>query len=467
LITKTTKYIKEIRSWIDRLYGEAPDELPDIRSRIYQHRRQTVDRMEPHVNRFAVFGCPVIGTLCYLFASHPANLTLALTFFSAVPLGVYMQRFRGMDQVQSRFVTFVIAPLFMIGTAIAFYQVWQDSVGTWYKMMGSSIYLLTGGILILFNFSYHGEVIFNLSMHLLLGAVAWQGEGWAQWMIVLLIADLVNAGSNCLFFHTLAKQSKYEFFTQKMMAENDRLKFEAFEREVSLAQQVQESLGSKIDSIRFRGMQVNMYQERHQSLSGDWMGARVLANGDLVLAVADVTGKGIAAAMVARAIHALWARAESSTQFKPEIWLEEVNSTLRSMVVDHPQTATIGVAVVSIGKLSYYSCGHIPLYYKCAKLTDGRFRGVMKPGGIIGIDRNMVIRPVEVQFTPNDLLSVIIGTDGVFHRGTRTSPRDLEAFIADLGENGVRAIHRIPSNDDKMLIWVNRDNNETSLPVAS
>lgn len=79
----------------------------------------------------------------------------------------------------------------------------------------------------------------------------------------------------------------------------------------------------------------------------------------------------------------------------------------------------------------------------------------------------MMMRPVEVQFTPNDLLSIIIGTDGVFPRGTSTSPRDLERFVADLGENGVRAIHRIPSHDDKMLIWVNRDSDETSLPVAS
>lgn len=376
---KISKYLKEIRSTIDRLYGEAPDELPDIRSRIHEQRRQTVAWMEPHVNRFAVFGCPTIGVLCYLFAAHPANLTLALTFLSAVPLGIYMQRYRGMDKEQSRFITYIIAPLFLIGTAIAFYQSWQDSVSTWYKMMGSSIYLVTGGILILFNFSYRGEVLFILSMHLSLGAFAWQGEGRVQWMIVLLMVDFVNASSNCLFFHTLAKQSKYEFLTHKMMAENDRLKFEAFEREVSVAQQVQESLSSKIDSIRFRGMQVNMYQERHQSLSGDWMGARVLDNGDLVLAVADVTGKGIAAAMVARAIHALWARAESHPQFRPDMWLAEVNSTLRSMVIDHPQTATIGVAVVGIGKLSYYSCGHIPLYYKCAKLTNGRFRGVMKP----------------------------------------------------------------------------------------
>ena len=58
------------------------------------------------------------------------------------------------------------------------------------------------------------------------------------------------------------------------------------------------------------------------------MGARMLTNGDLVLAVADVSGKGIAASIVAQAIHTLWVQALVQENFDPEKWLHDVNNTL-------------------------------------------------------------------------------------------------------------------------------------------
>lgn len=236
---------------------------------------------------------------------------------------------------------------------------------------------------------------------------------------------------------------------------------------MGLAQQIQESLNSKIDTIKFRGMKVRLFQERHQSLSGDWMGARVTEGGDLVLAVADVTGKGISAAMVARSIHALWTQAESSSVFRPDVWLAEVNRTLRSMAIGNLQTATIGVAVVGTTHLRYYSCGHLPLYYKCEVQTAGQYRAIMKPGSIVGMLTDPKIVPIEINFAAKDLVSIIIGTDGVFHRGTRTSSRELESFVADLNVNGSRAIQKIKSNDDKMLILVSRDVEDSSLKKAS
>ncbi len=467
MFSKLDNQIQRARNFILALYGYSPSEPQDLLLYLADYRKRTVAKIEPKINSFYSIVGPFIALLCFTLAPSPMGMTLALTFLISIPASYMMRRLRTNEDAQSRIVTYVVSPILIIGPAIAFGQALNSSLSNEFKLVAASIYTIAGGAITLFNFSYRGEVILNVLLHVSLGSLMWQGQGRLEWTIAIFVCDFVAAAANALFFNTLANTTKVEYLSHKIRLENNQLKIAAFEKEVSLAQQIQESLNSKIDLIRFRGMQVRLFQERHQSLSGDWMGARVTESGELVLAVADVTGKGISAAMVARSIHALWAQAESHSVFRPEVWLTEVNRTLRSIALDSLQTATIGVVVVGKTHLRYYCCGHLPLYYKCKNQTAGQYRAIMRPGSIIGMLSEPYISPIEIAFAEEDLISIIIGTDGVFHRGTRTSSRELESFVSDLNTNGTRAIQKIKSNDDKMLILVSRNTEERTIKKAS
>lgn len=156
--------------------------------------------------------------------------TLALTFLISLPVSFFMRRYRNNEDAQSRLVTYVISPILTIGPAIAFGQALDSTLPVEFKLIAACIYTIAGATMTLFNFSYRGEVVFNILLHVILGAVMWQGQGRLEWTILLLICDVVAAASNTLFFHTLANSTKAEYISHKILLENNQLKISAFEK---------------------------------------------------------------------------------------------------------------------------------------------------------------------------------------------------------------------------------------------
>ena len=87
-----------------------------------------------------------------------------------------------------------------------------------------------------------------------------------------------------------------------------------------------------------------------------------IAPGRWAIAVADVTGKGVPAAMVVQSLQCLWAQTFSEQSFDPKAWINVVNRTLFTLGSKQPHTLTLGLMMLDEGKLAYYCAGHLPLY---------------------------------------------------------------------------------------------------------
>ena len=65
----------------------------------------------------------------------------------------------------------------------------------------------------------------------------------------------------------------------------------ALNRDLALAQEIQDSLAPLSSTLTAGRYHASFYQQKFAALGGDWMGARTLATGELVVVVADATGK--------------------------------------------------------------------------------------------------------------------------------------------------------------------------------
>src|SRR5690606_10891442 len=129
------------------------------------------------------------------------------------------------------------------------------------------------------------------------------------------------------------------------------------EREMELAKEIQTSLEPP-PIIDFGGnMQIHTYQITHYTVGGDWMAVRENGAGDLVMLVADATGKGMQAALVVHAVQALWARFLDDPDFDPADFLDQANRTLLRLGRKKVHSMTVGIAVLSREKLTYWSAG--------------------------------------------------------------------------------------------------------------
>jgi sigma-B regulation protein RsbU (phosphoserine phosphatase) len=244
--------------------------------------------------------------------------------------------------------------------------------------------------------------------------------------------------------------------SHELSVQNERLRVAAIERDLELASQVQESLVTQFDPFQWHGLKVEYYQKKFDKLGGDWFGARILSSGELVLAVTDVSGKGVAAAMVAQAIHTLWVATLFEEGFSPESFLHSANKTLLMMGVKVPHTATMGIAVVSDDTVKYYSAGHVPLVLDYGVDAAKRFIPVIATGSILGMSPVLGLSVKQMAISAAQPKGILIGTDGIFHGGTSLRQKGLGQLLDRLDESGSDALESYGAADDKLLIWAKR-----------
>jgi hypothetical protein len=152
-------------------------------------------------------------------------------------------------------------------------------------------------------------------------------------------------------------------------------------------------------------------------VGGDFYDAFPLGDGTWMLAVGDVCGKGVEAAIVtARARHTL--RAIALDAPAPAAALRALNELLVRQRSDD--------RFVTVGLLRFHppadgrarleiACGGHP--YPVLARSDGTGIAVAAPGQLIGVLPEVQITPVEVELRPGDVVAVF--TDGV----TEADPR--------------------------------------------
>ncbi len=186
------------------------------------------------------------------------------------------------------------------------------------------------------------------------------------------------------------------------MVENQRI-----EGEIQLARQIQETF-LPTSLPRLQGWELDLRWEMAREVGGDFYDVFKLDGNRLGLVIADVSDKGLPAALymtVTRTlIHAFAAGGNDPARVLKEVNDLLVNDSPESMFI----TAIYSILSLETGELVYANAGHnLPLLYG---MTDERVHPLPKGGMALGILKEMQLENHLVQIEMGDTL--ILYTDG-------------------------------------------------------
>ena len=401
---------------------------------------------------------PVISL--YFLSPASARTSLVLTYLLMISQVLYLGM-RSRSRSNTTLTIYILVSQFaLIGHAVSFRLIMNGSLDLENSMIICAMYTTMGFLFIILAPVYNGLALALAMEHLALAYFSWgpshPDSRTLSWMLILLSFDSFAVGFHILNYQRMRRHAALELSAHELQIQNERLRVESIEKDMRLAQQIQDSLSPKSDTISSGRTTVRFFHRRYDILGGDWMGARMLSNGDLVLAVADVSGKGIAASIVAQAIHTLWVQALVQETFDPEKWLHDVNNTLIMMGHTELHTATIGLAILTEHRVTYYSCGHVPLFLMKKTNNTTEYVPLLSRGNLVGFTNELDLKPVSAAWDQDGTDSILLGTDGIFDRGARTKIAKINDLLKAIEANGSAALNNDDVRDDKLLIWVKR-----------
>jgi len=231
-------------------------------------------------------------------------------------------------------------------------------------------------------------------------------------------------------------QAKNQALTQAYLelqqAQSALIEKEIIERELEIARVIQESILPKQIPAP-PGWQITAHWQPARSVSGDYYDFLPYPDGRLGLLIADVTGKGVSAALV-MAVTCSVLRAVVGSEISPGAVLERVNNLLcpympRGMFV----TCLYGLLDPTSGVLRFANAGHnLPL-----KIAQGVVHEVRATGMPLGLLPGMTYEENETLLQPGN--GLLLYTDGIVeaHNPNREMfgiPR-LQAYLAEIPFN--------------------------------
>jgi serine phosphatase RsbU (regulator of sigma subunit) len=190
-------------------------------------------------------------------------------------------------------------------------------------------------------------------------------------------------------------------------------------------------------------------------IGGDYFDYLPLADGRLALTVADVAGKGVAAALVMAAFRSLL---RSHLQ-RGEVGLSEV---ARAVNVHLPEslagavfvTAFFGILDPRTGHLTYINCGHNPPFVvRSSALSESHDLAWLDQGGtVLGIFPEADYEVGEVVLEPGDVLALY--TDGVVESADQARTHFGAERLADVT---ARLRHLAPHELVQRLVLLTRE----------
>jgi serine phosphatase RsbU (regulator of sigma subunit)/anti-sigma regulatory factor (Ser/Thr protein kinase) len=218
-------------------------------------------------------------------------------------------------------------------------------------------------------------------------------------------------------------------------ARAEMLEKERMERELELAREIQAAL-LPAGTTETAGFVIAGSHRAAAEVGGDYYDIFELPDGRIGLAIADVSGKGLAGCMVTSMLAALLRACREATTSPRSLLVTLENHLVPTLRRGTFVTMFYGLLDPTSGKLTYASAGHSPLLVYRA--TDGRvetFRtkgiplGAVRGGALAGTLEDQVL-----MLDPGDLL--VQYTDGV---NEAFEPQGEEQFGFERLERAVRA----------------------------
>ncbi len=175
-------------------------------------------------------------------------------------------------------------------------------------------------------------------------------------------------------------------------------------------------------------------------IGGDFYDFLKLSDGEFFVAVGDVSGKGISAALLMASLQALLRSHVFYRRDSLPLMMREINAMLRSLT-DGSRFATLFCGLYRAGedRLTYVNAGHNPPLLTAARTAASSLRPLAATGVPLGLFEDAEFACNEVDFRPGDRL---IGyTDGVVEAENGSG----EQFGEQRLEEAVRGASLIPA----------------------
>lgn len=235
-----------------------------------------------------------------------------------------------------------------------------------------------------------------------------------------------------------------DIFRQEM------IQSERIDREIQLARQIQETfLPEKLPQIDH--WELDLRWETAREIGGDFYDTFKLSDNRLGLVIADVSDKGLPAALYMTVTRTL-IRASAADNISPARVLEEVNALLindstEAMFV----TAVYAILSTETGQIIYANAGHNrPLLYRSA---SDSIEQLPKGGMALGVIEAYHLEDYNLEITPGDAL--VLFTDGVTDLqspdGAFFGDHRLQAVIHEYGKDTIQNL--LEQLDDALIAF--------------
>jgi phosphoserine phosphatase RsbU/P len=260
-----------------------------------------------------------------------------------------------------------------------------------------------------------------------------------------LESDELNAYSNDDVEVLLLLASQVAIIIEKVMLHEQLIEKQRLETQLEVARQVQLELLPARDP-ELEGFDISAYNFPTEEVSGDYYDWVRLYEDQIGFVIADVSGKGVPAALLMAFLRASL-RAASHIGYAPHISMSKVNYLLwESIERNQFVTAFYGVLDATNRTVAYSNAGHNPPILMDA---DGQARFEERGGVPLGMFRDSRYYEYYETIAPGQILALY--TDGV----TEANNRDGQEYGRDRLVDAVRRCRDLSARE--MIDFLHRD----------
>jgi phosphoserine phosphatase RsbU/P len=245
------------------------------------------------------------------------------------------------------------------------------------------------------------------------------------------------------------------------------LEKERLEREMELAAEIQRQiLPDRVPAVA--GYDLAGWNRPARQVGGDYYDLAELAGDRLGLALGDVTGKGMPAALMVSTLHSALKLLRDRCGLCPDLLAQLNRHIFDSSAANKFITLIVAELEAASGRFAYVNAGHNPGLL----LRSGGGLERLDAGGVpLGLFAASAYERREVNLERGDLVCLYsdgitecaspadeeFGEDRLIHFLTERRAGPLDALIADLDRATADFCHHQPQGDDQTVILLRRD----------